>query len=169
MNWRVIVAVVVAFVVGIGAGGLVEHERLKHKSNSSASGSKKGTPTTVSTAAWFGSRASTACPALKSWSASAVASYQALYTKTPWKTKQATLLKQIDAAGSAYKAMVPIATPAGKAQLQFLVGHQTQLSAAVQKATSEAAYLKAQQALNTARVKHDIAIVSQAANRCSAG
>jgi hypothetical protein len=71
------------------------------------------------------------------------------------------------AARAAYRALLPLANPAGKVELQFLLAHQKQLSAAVQEASSAAKYLEAQKKLTSARVTRDIAILAQAPKHCS--
>jgi hypothetical protein len=173
MNWRVVVAVVVALLLGVGAGALGEHERLKHDSNKKSESSsktttttkKKGTSTPVA-ADWFGSRQTAACPALKEWNNAAVAQYEALFK--PWSSSQSVFVAQIDVTNAAYRKLVPLATAAGKTELAFLLTYQQSIRAAVLKASSASVYLGAQGKLQTARVKNDTASVAQSAHRCTA-
>jgi hypothetical protein len=164
MNWRIVVAVVVAFVVGGAGGAFAEHERTLHdSSNKTATGT---TRTTVANANWFGSRAKAACPALKRWNASATAAYIALVAKTPWTATRTKLVQGRSATTAAYRALLAVAIPQGKVELRFLIAYQSRLGAALRKSSSVAGYLKSQRALASARVNRDVAILSRAAGSC---
>jgi len=89
-NSQMVIAVVVAFVLGAGAGFFVELQRLKNKTH------KAAPPKTATAARWFATPTK-ACPALKSWEATATASYVALLKKTPWPTTRTALLAQTTA------------------------------------------------------------------------
>jgi hypothetical protein len=159
MNWKIIVAVVVAFGVGGAAGTFAEHERVKNDKPATQA-------TTAANADWFGTRATAACPALKRWNASAVATYKALGQKT-WKDASAALATQITATRNAYRALAPVANAAGKVELRILLAHQNKLTAALKEASSVSTYLAAQKKVTPARVTRDVAIVGRAAQRCS--
>ena len=167
-KWRMVLAVVVALVVGAGAGAYGEHLHVKHssttKKTATATTTKAGhVPTNL-----FGAKAKTACPGLKAVSASQVAAYKAIYTKTAWKTTSAALVKQYGTTAKAYTALMPFATPAGKPTLRFLASYQTRLSTAAGKATSLASFLKLAKAERTPRAVRGTAVVAQATTTCAA-
>jgi hypothetical protein len=163
MNWRIVVAVVVAFVVGAAGGGFAEHQRIKNeRSNNSA----KNTSTTAPGVNWFGSKKATACPELQRWrTALGVATYTAA-SKGPWANVRAKLLTQRAAMQSAYRAMVPLANEPGKVQMNFLIAYEGQLTAALKAAASAADYAKTPAAKSSARVKHDLEILVKTATTC---
>jgi hypothetical protein len=163
MSWRVIVAIGLAFVVGAGAGALVEHQRVKDDKTAAA----PTTTTTVPTADWFGSNRASACPALKRWQASAVAGYTAIARSKQWTTTRTEVAKQVSAGSAAYRDMITLANPTGKPELQYLLSHQDQLSTAAKNSTSLQEYETAQAAQTPARVKTDLTVVSQAVKGCS--
>ena len=162
MKSRVVFAAIVAFVVGAGAGGLGEHVRLRQSSDTAVT-----TLVTGETGDWYGSRATAACPALKRWAASVAATVEVSARPTVWAKKRAELAAPVDASGAAYQALLPLATPAGKAELGFLLAYQKQMSAALHTAASSEVYSKAQKALLSARLTRDLAIVAQGAQACS--
>jgi hypothetical protein len=166
-KWRVVLAVVVVFVVGAGAGALGEHARLKRSSNKKST----TTPTTSRTvpADLFGAKAKQACPTLKQLSASEVAAYKALYAKTPWKTSSAALVTQYRVTAKAYRTLMAFApSPAGKATLRFLAGYATRLGNAVGKATSVATFVKASKAQQSPRSVRGTKVVARAVTTCAA-
>ncbi len=166
----VVIALVVAFAIGVGAGGLVEHQRLKDKSNKSASG---GTATTtspkarVAAAAWFKTPTTAACPALKIWKGAASASYLAILKKDTWTTTKTTLLAQNTTATSSLKTLLPMTTPAGRAGVNFLVTIEGKTSDALKHAASQADYSKAVKGFTTPRLTRSNAILGRAAKTCS--
>jgi hypothetical protein len=177
INWRVIVAVVVAFVVGIGAGGIAEHQRLKNKSNKSASASKSKTKTTtkattkttakpVTTADWFGTHGAQACPALKRVDAAGTAAFKAIYSSAPLDSRRTILAASAGTIGTAYTSLVPLANAPGKPMLQFLANYQGRLKTAAQAAPSLTAYLTAQKALDSPQLKQSAAPLNLAHTRC---
>jgi hypothetical protein len=164
MNWRIVVAVIVAFVVGAAGGGFAEHQRVKNeRSNNSA----RSTSTTAAAPNWFGSKKASACPELQRWrTALGVASYTAV-SKGPWANVRAKLLTQRAAMQSAYRALVPLAGAPGKVQLEFLVAYETQVTTALKAAASAAAYAKTPAAKSSPRVKHDVGILLTTATSCA--
>ncbi len=174
MNWRVIVAVVVALLVGAGAGALGEHQRLKDDSNkkSTSTTAKKKTTTTkkgtsnTAVADLFGSKTTQACPALKNWNAAAVASYTALYQKAPWATTKVKVTAELDAMTAAFVAMKPYANAAGKTELATQIAYQAKARTALLAAPSSTDYLKATKLLNTTQVKQGGAAFSAATKKC---
>lgn len=165
MNWRVVVAVVVALFIGAGAGALGEHQRLKHDSNTKSSSSKT-TTALAPVADWFGTGRPAACPALKSWNTAVVASYLALYQKVPWATTKVKLITDLDAGTAAFVAMERYANAAGKTELAAQIAYQAKAKTALVAAPSSAEYLKATKLLNTAKVKQGRAVMSAAAKKC---
>jgi hypothetical protein len=167
MNWRVVVVAVVAFAVGIGAGGLAEHQRLKSDSNKKTS-TTKTTPTTNAKAAdWFGTHAQQACPTLKKLGVSGAASYKAIFSSAPWPSRQSTLATEAAAAAADYRALVPLADQRGQTELAFLASYQDRIKTAVSKSATLPAYLTAQKALNSSRLKTANAVISRTTKRCS--
>lgn len=169
MNWRIVVAVGVTFVVGAAAGGFAEHERVqKDKPNKAAAGTttttRAGTP--AAPANWFGTKKADACPALKRWNTAAAAAYASALDSKAWSAKSTTIQTQTSAMGSAFRDLGKLANPAGKAELAFLVTYVGKLNAEAKKAKSQPAYAQAQTALASARVKRDLAIVGQANGGC---
>jgi hypothetical protein len=163
MNWRIVVAIVVAFVVGAGAGGLAEHERVNSSNKSAAT---KPTTTTIPPTVWFAD-VKPACPALLRLSSTASAQFSTLATTPAWAAARVALLADLKATGDAYRALVPVATAPGKAALRFLLSAQLEEGAAVQNATSWPAYLKARKTPHAAlRAKEASAVVAYA-KRCS--
>jgi hypothetical protein len=154
-----IIAVVVAFALGAGAGGFAEHERLKNTKHTAAA------PKAAAGAGWF-ARPAAACPALKSWETASASAYVAILKKAPWTTTRTTLLAQQTAATAAMKTLLKYAKPKGKTGLNFLIAHQTKTTAALQHASSQADYSKADTALASAVVKRDNAILARAAGNC---
>ena len=141
-NWRVIVAVVVALLVGAGAGVLGEHQRLKDDSNKKSTSSSKKTTTTKkgtsktttkkpAVADFFGSKTTQACPALKDWNVAAVASYTALYEKVPWATTKVKLSGELDAMTTAFVAMEGYANATGKTALAAQIAYQSKSKTAL--------------------------------------
>jgi hypothetical protein len=179
MNWRIIVAGVVVFVVGVGVGGLAEHERVKHEThkaaartttttgNGESTTAEAGSSTTeASTASWFaGTKA--ACPALKRWQNATAATYRAMVGKATWASARAALLTQMNASSAAVGELIPLATPTGRVELNFLAAYQIKATSAVRHATSAAGFSQAQSALTDARVKNDAAVMSRVEVACS--
>jgi hypothetical protein len=177
MNWRIVVAIVVAFVVGAGAGGLAEHERVNSSNKSSATKHptttvRKSTPTTRKPAkkvppVWF-TDTKAACPALLRLSLTTSAQYSTLATTPAWASAQVALLADLKATGDAYRALVPVATAPGKVALKFLLADQLEEGAAVRNATSWPTYLRGRKTPNAAlRAKEATAVVAYA-KRCPA-
>jgi hypothetical protein len=164
LNAKVIIAVVVAFVLGVGAGGLVEHQRLKNKSNKAASSSTT-TAHTGAAVRWF-SPSTKACPGLKKFETSAVTAYGTLLKKSPWATTKAALLTQATATTSELKGLVPFASPAGKVGLNYLIARQAKTTSALQKAASLTDYQKAIQALTPPQVRTDNLIIKRSVTGC---
>lgn len=159
-NSQVIVAAVLAFALGVGAGFFVEHQRLKKKSH------KTAPPKTA--VGWF-ARPTAACPALKSWNTAVLDGYLALLrgAKTPWPTTQKALLATTSTATTSMKTLLAFARPNGKTGLNFLITYQGQTTTALQHASSQASYSTAAATLTTTRVKNDNAILTRAAAKCS--
>lgn len=173
MNRRVIVILIVAFVLGAGGGAVAEHLRLKHASDKP--GASATTPSTAprnSTAAgaadWFAAKATQACPALKTWNASGAATAKAIAKKGAWTATRTALVAAIKATGAAYVALEPFANTAGKTELQFLKARQDEVSSAIGKTSSLAAYVQAQTKLKSTRAQRDVLILSRAAQSCTA-
>jgi hypothetical protein len=165
---RIVIALVVAFAIGGGAGALAEHQRLKDKSNKSASTQTTTSPTSAPVAAaWFKTPTTQACPALKVWKAAGAASYVALLKKGAWSTTKATLLAQNTTATASLRTLLPMTTPAGRAGINFLVTSEGKVSDVVKHATSQADYGKAAKALASPRLTRSNAIMSRAANTCA--
>ena len=163
-KWQVAIAIVVAFALGGAGGFLAEHQHLKDKSNQSAS-----TPTTVARGKgvrWFAAPKA-ACPSLKAITTSGVAAYTAIVKKMPWTTISPALLAQQKGTTTALKALLPKATPQGKAALNRLILHSAQVTAAVPKATSQATFAVAAKALATPAVKRDTVILNRAIATCA--
>ena len=120
-NWRVIVAVVVAFIVGGAAGALAEHAHVQSdKTDSSAA----ATTTTVPTADWFGTQKSAACPTLTKWyTAIGKVAYLAP-GKGTWTTTRAQLLQQDSTISAAYQALLSNANALGQPEIQALAAYQ---------------------------------------------
>jgi hypothetical protein len=170
MNWRVVVTVIVAFVIGAGGGAVAEHVRLKNASDKPGATATTSAGNNANPAAndWFGAKATQACPALKNWTAAGAASGKAFRMTGAWTAKRAALVAAIKDAGAAYSALEPFANPAGKAELQFLVAHQEAVNNAVAKASSLPVFDQARKKLQSPRAQRDFAIVGVAARRCTA-
>ena len=165
MNWRIIAAVVVAFIVGAGAGVLAEHA---HVQNDKTSGSASATTTTVPTADWFGTQKSSACPDLMKWyNVVAKAAYSA--GRGPWPAARAALLQQASTVAAAFEALLPVADTAGKSEMEFLIVYQNRLTAALQSSTSAASYAASQRALASDRLSTDAATLVATARTCPKG
>jgi hypothetical protein len=165
-NVRIVVVVLVAFVVGAGAGAFGEHEHLKSKTNKKASGVTATTSTVVPAVLFVGANAKSACPALKIWSASALAGYKALGAKSPWKTTSAALVKQFAAGEAAFRTLVPLGSPGAKTTLHFLVGYEIRMTNATKRAKSFAAYQAAAKVQNTPRTLRSLSVAGAAAKTC---
>jgi hypothetical protein len=175
MNWRVIVAVVVALLVGAGAGAFGEHQRLKDDSNKKTTSTttkkkttttKKGTTKAAPVADFFGSKTTQACPALKEWNTAAVASYTAVYQKVPWATTKVKLTSQLDAMTSAFVGMERYANATGKTALAAQLAYQAKSKTALAAAPSSAEYLKTTKVFNTAQVKQGGAALTASVKKC---
>jgi hypothetical protein len=154
LDWRVIVAGVVVFVVGVGAGGVLEHEKVKHDSQR---------------AGWFAGHTTAACPTLKRWDAAATATDQALATSTSWTSTQSELSKQTKASKAALQSLLGFSTYKGQAGLNTLVSYASKLIKAVPNATSAAGFSTAQKQLNSSLVTTDTTTLKRAATSCSTG
>jgi hypothetical protein len=166
MNWRIIAAVVVAFIVGGAAGALAEHE---HVQNDKTGASAGATTTTVPTVDWFGTQKSAACPALTKWyTAIGKVSFLAA-GKGAWTPTRANLLQQDSAISAAYQSLLPAANAVGRPEIVFLAAYQARARAALQPATSAAAYSASLQTLGSQRVNSDLAVLAQAAKSCPKG
>ena len=164
MNWRIVLAVVVAFVLGVGAGGLAEHQHAKAKSD------KKSTSSTTAKGKgvnWFGKNQAAACPTLNQWKGAVSASYLALLKKSAWPATQTELTKQSGVVVTSYRALLPKATKPGRVQLNALIAYQTVLTAAIKKATSVTAYTTAQKAALTPRVRGATTLLTRMQARCA--
>jgi hypothetical protein len=166
-NGRLVIALVVAFALGGGAGALVEHQRLKDKSNKGASTATTTPGNKPVAAAWFKTPTTAACPALKTWKASGTASYVALLKKDAWSTTKAALLAQNTAATASLRTLLPMTTPAGRVGVNFLVTAEGKTSNALKHASSQASYSTAAKALSTPRLKRSNAIMARAAKTCA--
>ncbi len=163
LNWRIIAAVVVAFIVGVAAGGLAEHIRVQNDKTDTSAGA---TTTTVPTVDWFGTQKSAACPTLAKWyTAIGKASYLAR-SKGAWTTTRANLLEQDSTISAAYQALLSNANAVGNPEIAFLVAYADRSTAALKTATTAAANAAAQQALSSQRLSSDLAILAQAARSC---
>jgi hypothetical protein len=164
-KWRAIIALVVAFVLGIGVGGLVEHQRAKSKSNK-----KTATTTAGKTAVgvrWFPNPPTDACPGLVKWQTAASTAYVDLLKKTAWPATQTSLEAQSAAASTALKGLLPHANKIGHKGLNVLINRETKNLAALKAAKDEAAYLTASKALTTPAVKKGNVVLGKAKVACS--
>lgn len=160
MSRRVMVAVAVAVVLGIGTGAFAEHTRLKN------GGSKRAAPAATTPTGWF-ANPSAACPGLQRWRAAAVAAYVALVRKGDWDATRKKLTPLVPFAQDALRSLIPLATPAGKPELQYLVTFHDRLVIAVEDAHSANAVFDSLDQLKTAEFIRDIAAVTQVASTCS--
>lgn len=162
-NWRVIVAVVVAFIVGGAAGALAEHVRVENDKTSSSAAST----TTVPTADWFGTQKSAACPTLTKWyTAIGKVAYLAP-SKGPWTTTRAQLLQQDSTISAAYQSLLSNANALGQPEIQALAAYQGRTRAALQSASSAAAFSASLKALGTPQVTNALAVIAQTAKSCA--
>ena len=162
MSWRVFVAVIAAFVLGVVGGVYVEHQRVTDHTSASAR------TTTVPVATWFEGNPATACPLLDEWGNAARAAYAAAHdtTKT-WSANQQRLMSATDSMTGAYRSLLPLANAKGKAELDYLVGYQAQVASAIQHAKSLAEFLPAQSKLGSARLSDDLNALSRMAESCA--
>lgn len=168
MNWRVIAAVVAAFVLGGAAGWFIESQRVKD--NSSSSSASSPTAGNADVEKWFGGTPSTsACPALKAWVTTFT---KAAYTKpnpSDWPASRTQLQQIAQAETLSNQALLPYATAEGKQELQFISDTATKNYQTLAVATSADAYNSYLQSLDGNRLKKDAAVVFAAAKTCPAG
>jgi hypothetical protein len=163
MNRPVVVAVAVAIVLGIATGAFAEHNRVKNQ------GDKTPTSTTRPVATgFFGANAAAACPGLKNWNSAAVAAYVALVKKGDWNKIRAELTPQIPKAQAALRSLIPVATPAGKAALEYVITFHDRLVIAAEDADSADAVFKRLDQLKTTQFTQDIAVISRETSNCLA-
>jgi hypothetical protein len=165
-SWSTIVAVTVALVLGLGAGGLVEHQRALNESNRKA---PAPIPMTVPKAsAWFGSKAAAACPALQEWyQALGTSIYFVLAKGPPWEKIRAALVRQNGIGQAAIRSLIPLANSAGKAEIEFVLASLSNSNDVTKKASSSAALLKSQSGLFSERLGRDVRILLQDAQSCA--
>jgi hypothetical protein len=173
LNWTLILTAIIAFVLGLGVGGFAEHEHTKssNKKHTTASGTPTTSPSTgsktpVDEAGWFGSKVTTACPALRIWAGEQKLRRDALGKTTTWKTKSGAVLKIDEPITSAYTALLRLATPTGKPEMQLLLTTQGKLDDALTKSKKPDDYSKVRKTVSTAQVTTDIGILSKVAASC---
>ena len=117
---------------------------------------------------WFGSQMVSACPGLEQWTKAGTSSYSALLKgTTDWNAAKATLAQDGTTATTVYKNLLPLATPAGKAELEYLGAYQRWMSAGLAQTQSVANYLELRQRLASPRQKAAYAQLTQKAATCS--
>jgi hypothetical protein len=164
VSWRVMVVLIVALVLGAGVGGIVEHQRAVEDSN--AKPVDRVTTTTATVSVWFGSRQSSACPALEKWNlALDKVVYAVLAKDASWDSVlRPTLLNFNSTAETTYRSLLEFANPAGKAELEFLVTSARERRGVIKGSTSLAAFLKTQ---TPGRLARDFRFVLQTALSCA--
>jgi hypothetical protein len=173
MNWRVILAVVVALVVGAGGGALAEHQRLKNESNKPSASSKDhttGTAGTTSTttpiAQLFGSNQTAACPTLTKWYGALSEEPFQLSSKGPWATTKVKVLALHAVITASYNSLLKLATPSAKADIQDLIRNETATASALTKAATAADFANAQKKLVSASVTRNAQLLIRAEKTC---
>jgi hypothetical protein len=139
MNWRIGVAVIMAFVVGGAVGAFVEHERVQ-KSSHKASTSTASSASTTDVTAWFGGDQTAACPALQSWYQSFLNARLAVAKGGEWASMQLALLDSDNTSSAAYRALLPLANQTGSTELNFLIATETTLHKTLTVAPSANVY-----------------------------
>lgn len=160
MNWRVVGAVTVAFVVGGAAGAFVEHERVQ---DSSSSKSPKTPAQQVSI--WFGSKSAEACPSLKAWS-SALSGAALSGITGDWAVRKVALLQSSNASAKALQDLIPLTRGEGTTELSFLIDVEKKSQQALKGAQSLADYETFQKTLSAERLRNDTAVLVTASGLC---
>ena len=163
LNWRIIAAVVVAFIVGAAAGGLAEHIHVENDKTDTSAGA---TTTTVPTVDWFGTQKSAACPTLTKWYSAIGRSAYLSASKGAWTTTRADLLEQDSTISAAYRALLSNVNDVGRNEILFLVAYGVRSRAALQNATSAAAYAASQRASSSTQLSRNVSVLVQAAKTC---
>jgi hypothetical protein len=161
--------VIVALVLGAGVGGLIEHQRVTDDSNANARPVAHTTTTTkkATTADWFGTRLSSACPALQDWYlAFGEAVYALLAKNEPWSSTRTALLHFVGTAETAYRSLLPLANPAGMTELRFLLTSLSGRSTAIAKSSSVADFFKTRKSASTPTVARDIRTMLESEQKC---
>ncbi len=168
MNWRVVAAVVVAFVLGGAAGWFIESQRVKDDTTTSSAPSVAASDSDVK--AWFGGTPSTsACPALKAWVTTFTKSAFTKPNPSDWTASRTQLQQLAQAQTLANQALLPYASDTGKQELQFMSDTATKNYETLAVSTSADAYTSYLKSLDDNRLKRDGVVVVAAAKTCPAG
>jgi hypothetical protein len=168
-KWRAIIALVVAFVLGVGAGGLVEHQRAKSKSDKKSTSPTTGGKATAVGARWFPNPPAAACPDILKWQAAGATAYADLLKKQPWPATQTALEAQSATTTTELKALLHHANKTGRRGLNILLRRETKNLAALKAAKDLNAYVAATKPLATPLVKRGNAVMGKAKTACAGG
>ena len=166
MSWRIGAAAVIAFVIGVAAGGFAEHERVQSNKVDGTAAETSTTTSSAPTADWFGGQTATACPVLTNWFDAIGRTSYAAASKGPWTATRAALLEEATAIGAAYEALLPAANAAGKPEVAFLIAYQDRSTEGLQSSTSAAEYAESQHALASERLNEGVNVLLQTARYC---
>ena len=169
MNWRIGVAVIMAFVVGGAVGAFVEHERVQ-KSSHKASTSTASPASTPDVTAWFDGNKTAACPALQSWYQAFLKARLAVAKGGEWAPMQLVLLDSDNTSLASYRALLPLANQTGSTELNFLIATETTLHKTLTAAPSAGVYqafsLTFEKTLPPDRLQRDSTALVTAALAC---
>jgi hypothetical protein len=165
VNWRVIVVLIVALVLGVGVGGIVEHQRSVNDSNANPS-ERVTTTTKPKVSIWFGTRGSSACPALQKWNlAFGEVAYAVLARTADWDSViRPAFLNFNSTAETTYRSLLEFANAAGKTELEFLVAQVRERRGLITGSGSLEALLKTPP---PERLSRDFRIVLDSALSCA--